>query len=487
MKNETVRKKMGKISIIMILISVTIASVFSIYDYVNENGRLKDTFNEITEPIPKRMADALQKPLWFIDKELARQLITVEMKNKRIYAVVLKDADGNLVIANKRDDKWEPVETTEKISGNFIARTEQVVYEKDFAGTVDIYFTTRFIDETLRELSIFMVIKVILMSICLVSALLLTVNISLVKPIASVIRGLDSVGSEVKSASELVASTGLSLTDGASRQAAGVEQVSSSLEEIASMTRQNAENVDHANTLMTETVHIVSEAAGFMTELNASMAEISKSSEETRKVIKAIEEIAFQTNLLALNAAVEAARAGAAGAGFAVVADEIRNLAIRSGKAAKNTADLIESSIKKIEYGSNMASKADEAFKRVSDGSNKVEKLLGEISAASREQATGIGQISRAMLDIDKVTQENASSAEETASAIGEINGQTELIQEFVSELVVLVGIKNGKKSSKSNQKISLSDKMKHRKITYESKRLLESESKKAVEFFGKW
>ncbi len=447
MKNETVRKKMGKISLIMVAIAISIASVFSVYDYVNEHRKLKDVFDEIIEPIPKRMADALQKPLWFMDKELARQLIKLEMKNKRVFAVVIKEAEGNLVIACKRDDKWEIVETAEKISGNFIARTEQIVYEKDFAGTVDIYFTTRFIDEALIKLSYFMVIKVILMSICLVSALLLTVNIFLVKPIASVIRGLDSVGSEVRSASEQVSSTGRCLTDGASRQAAGVEQVSSSLEEIASMTRQNAENVDHANTLMIETVHIVSEAAGFMTELNASMAEISKSSEETRKVIKAIEEIAFQTNLLALNAAVEAARAGAAGAGFAVVADEIRNLAIRSGNAAKNTADLIEASIKRIEYGSDMAFKADEAFKRVSDGSNKVEKLLGEISAASREQATGVGEISQVMLDIDKVTQENASSAEETASAIEEINGQAELIREFVAELVMLVGIKNGKKT----------------------------------------
>lgn len=487
MKSETVRKKMGKISLIMIIIAVSIAGLFSGYDYINENRKLTENFNEMIEPIPRRMADALQKPLWFMDKELARQLITVEMKNKRIYAVVVKEADGNMVVAHKRDDKWEIVETSEKITGDFILKTEQIVYEKDFAGTVDIYFTTRFIDEELRELSIFMVIKVILMSICLVSALLLTVNIFLVKPIAIVIRGLDSVGSEVKSASELVSATGKSLTDGASRQAAGVEQVSSSLEEIASMTRQNAENVDHANTLMIETVHIVSQASGFMTELNASMTEISKSSEETRKVIKAIEEIAFQTNLLALNAAVEAARAGSAGAGFAVVADEIRNLAIRSGKAAKNTADLIETSIKRIEYGSSMACKADEAFKRVSDGSKKVEKLLGEISAASREQATGVSEISQVMLDIDKVTQENASSAEETASAIEEINGQTDLIREFVSKLVILVGIKNGKRSGKTERTVSQSDSLKHRETTYESKRLLESEKKKQVEFFGEW
>ncbi len=178
------------------------------------------------------------------------------------------------------------------------------------------------------------------------------------------------------------------------------------------------------------------------------MEEISKASEETSKIIKTIDEIAFQTNLLALNAAVEAARAGEAGAGFAVVADEVRNLAMRAADAARNTAELIEGTVKKVNEGGELVATTNEAFTEVAESSSKVGELVGEIAAASNEQAEGIEQVNKAVVEMDKVVQQNAANAEESASASEEMNAQAEQMKAMVDQLVNVVGgAGNGKKN----------------------------------------
>ncbi len=267
---------------------------------------------------------------------------------------------------------------------------------------------------------------------------------SITKPVNRVVEGLTDGAEQVASASTQVASSAQSLAEGASEQAAGIEETSSSMEQMSSMTRQNAENANHANGLMGDTSRIIEEANRSMGDLNVSMMEISAASEETAKIIKTIDEIAFQTNLLALNAAVEAARAGEAGAGFAVVADEVRSLAIRAAQAAKDTANLIEGTVKKIKNGSELVSRTNEAFARVAAGARKVEELVGEISAASQEQAQGIQQINGAISEMDKVVQRNASGSEEAAAAAEELNAQAEQMKAFVQELVAVVGGQEG-------------------------------------------
>ena len=255
-----------------------------------------------------------------------------------------------------------------------------------------------------------------------------------------IIENLSKGSDEVSSASGQVSAAGQSLAEGASEQAAAIEETSSSLEEMSSMTRQNAEHATQADTLMKEANKIVGQANHAMEDLTVSMGEISKASEETFKIIKTIDEIAFQTNLLALNAAVEAARAGEAGAGFAVVADEVRNLAMRAAEAAKNTSNLIEGTVKKIKDGSDLVTTTNDTVTEVAASASKVAHLVGEIASASTEQAQGIDQINKAVAEMDKVVQQNAANAEESASAAVEMNAQAEQMKSIVGDLAALVG-----------------------------------------------
>jgi methyl-accepting chemotaxis protein len=209
---------------------------------------------------------------------------------------------------------------------------------------------------------------------------------------------------------------------------------------MSSMTRQNADNAQQANTLAGEARKAADKGTEAMTRMNSAIADIQKSSDQTAKIIKVIDEIAFQTNLLALNAAVEAARAGEAGKGFAVVAEEVRNLAMRSAEAAKNTSELIAESVKNSGNGVEIAGEVATILDEIVGGIGKTTDLVAEIAAASQEQAQGISQVNTAVTQMDKVTQQNAANAEESASASEELSSQAEQLNEMVAELTQLVG-----------------------------------------------
>jgi methyl-accepting chemotaxis protein len=264
-------------------------------------------------------------------------------------------------------------------------------------------------------------------------------SLSITRPINRIIAGLNDSADQVSLAAGQVSLASQQLAEGSTQQAASVEETSSSLVEMSSMTRQNADNAKGANTLITATGEIVERANTSMAELTRSMQAISTASDETAKIIKTIDDIAFQTNLLALNAAVEAARAGEAGAGFAVVADEVRNLAIRAADAAKNTSSLIENTLSKIKEGTGIVKKTEEDFAQVAAGTEKAKELMAEINAATQEQAQGVDQINQAVTEMDKVVQQNAANAEESASAAEELSSQSAHLKGIVGELVTLV------------------------------------------------
>ena len=263
---------------------------------------------------------------------------------------------------------------------------------------------------------------------------------SITGPLNMVIEGLSEASSQVAAASSEVASASQSLAEGTSQQAASLEETSASMEEISSMTMQNADNASQVKSLMDEVKQIVGKVDGQMNKMASAIAEVSKTSEETGKIIKTIDEIAFQTNLLALNAAVEAARAGEAGAGFAVVAEEVRNLALRSAEAAKNTSALIENTIATVRKSSELTLQTQEAFKENVLISGKIGNLVDEVEAASREQAKGVSQVSAAISEMDKVVQSAAANAEEAASASEEMNAQAEQMKGYVVDLREVVG-----------------------------------------------
>ena len=203
---------------------------------------------------------------------------------------------------------------------------------------------------------------------------------------------------------------------------------------------------------MEQAKETVDQMARATEELSEAIADIKSSSDETAKIIKTIDEIAFQTNLLALNAAVEAARAGDAGKGFAVVAEEVRNLAQRSAEAAKNTAEMIQSSVKNADNGVQVTERVSSALQQTVENAGKVAQLIGEIATASDEQAQGIDQINSAVSQMDTVTQQNAANSEEGASSAEELSSQAEEMHRIVQDLVGVVrGAARARREQDSN------------------------------------
>ncbi len=275
----------------------------------------------------------------------------------------------------------------------------------------------------------------------LISGLLISTFLtrSLTAPIKRIIHGLGSGAEQVTAASQQISQAGQQLAEGASQQASSLEETSSSLEEMASMTKQNADNATQANASMEETNKLVHSGLDSMQRMSAAMTAIRNNSEESAKIIKTIDDIAFQTNLLALNAAVEAARAGEAGKGFAVVAQEVRSLAQRSAEAAQSTSELIETSRQNTDEGVKIADEMSANLNAIQESSEKVTVQIREITSASREQSQGIDQVNTAVAEMDKVTQQTASNSEESASAAEELASQAEELNTMVADLIAVV------------------------------------------------
>ena len=362
-----------------------------------------------------------------------QQILAMDMKAFEFGEEMMKKKDGWISFSHNGIKKVANYKQSEKVG-----------------WTLCVSAVTREINAPVKRLSY--VNSAVTASVVLLAIVVILLLVrSTVNPIHDIANGLNKGSDKVALSSLQLSSASQVLADGSSQQAASIEEASSSLEEMASMTKQNAASAGTANDLMLEASNGVHQADNSMSDLITAMQDISKASDETSKIIKTIDEIAFQTNLLALNAAVEAARAGEAGAGFAVVADEVRNLAIRAADAARNTADLIKGTVHKVSEGSDLLESTNNAFQNVSEKTAKVGELVAEIAAASNEQAQGIEQINLAVVQMDKVVQANAAYSEESASASEDMRVQAEQMKDIVHRLVLLVG-KNRKTEQSPDQ-----------------------------------
>lgn len=252
---------------------------------------------------------------------------------------------------------------------------------------------------------------------------------NLVKLISQIRISVDSIAT----GSSQIASGNTDLSSRTEEQAASLEQTSASMQELSTTVKQNSDNARQANQLATSASEVAVRGGSAVSEVVDTMKAISASSTKISEIVSVIDGIAFQTNILALNAAVEAARAGEQGKGFAVVAGEVRTLAQRSAQAAKEIKQLIEDSVGKVAIGSSQVERAGATMQEIVSSVRRVTDIMGEISAASEEQATGIDQVNRAVSQMDEVTQQNAALVEEAAAAAGSLEEQASQLAQAVS------------------------------------------------------
>jgi len=253
----------------------------------------------------------------------------------------------------------------------------------------------------------------------------------------NILNGIQTSTSQVSTGAKQVADGAQALAQGSTEQAASVQELSSSIAEIASKTKENAETAGKTSKLSESIKQNALKGSTQMDEMIGAVKEINDASQSISKIIKTIDDIAFQTNILALNAAVEAARAGQHGKGFAVVAEEVRNLASKSAEAARDTGDMIQNSMEKAEFGSQIAGDTAESLKEIVSGISESSELISEIARSSEEQSLGISQINTGIDQVAQVVQQNSATAEQSAAASEEMSSQSTMLEELISQFKI--------------------------------------------------
>lgn len=388
-------------------------------------------------------------------KDVEANIADYERHNKEYLSGNLKPGEKQLY--DKVDAAW----TSFKVLGAKVIQYSKSGAPEDHAKMVEIFFrdcpeAAKTYDQAMTELVAFQkssgvnyvkeaqsttgrtdgaVLVIIVLGVITGLSISVSFAFSLSKSITAVSTELAHGANHVTEAAEQIASSSQALSQAALEQASSLEETVATMEELTSMVQVNTQNAKQAASLASSTREIAIKGEKEIMTLIESIQSISSDSKRIAEITSVIDDIAFQTNLLALNAAVEAARAGEQGKGFAVVAEAVRNLAQRSAESAKNIASLIDSSVQKIEAGSEQANHGGEVLAEIVSAVKKVADLNVEIAGASEEQANGIAQIGKAMNQLDQITQQNAAASEEAASSADQLSSQSESLMENVLSL----------------------------------------------------
>ncbi|MBU1054672.1 MAG: methyl-accepting chemotaxis protein [Proteobacteria bacterium] len=357
----------------------------------------------------------------------------------KIFKNITEKKDVVEVISSGKIDIYAP-----QIVNSDCIRCHHNWKQGNVGGVLSLSYDLSELNLIVSDLTKKMTIGSIIILIAVSAIIYMLMKWTVSRPINAIIRDLVDSASQTSSSANQTSTASDSLASNAFQQAASIDETSVSIDEVSSMTANNAENASEANDLMLQAKNVMDSSNKAMQELIDAMKEISDTNEETYKIIKTIDEIAFQTNLLALNAAVEAARAGEAGSGFAVVADEVRSLAMRAASAAKVTSEMLEGTRKRVSKGVEFVNVTESAFKSALEITGKTAVLLNDISSASKEQHEGMDIVTKAVQELDKVTQQNAIDAEKAAEIARSMEQQSEMLNKHISTLVHLV--EGGKK-----------------------------------------
>ena len=428
----------SKTIILVIIITSIVLIAFGAFDYIQVQKDMTTDLEESAKIIADRLSKTLVDPLWDMEMDKINNVIKAEMAEKRVFAVLVEES-GSVSTGRIRDENWEIIETDKDVEGKFIRSKRKLEKDGDVLGFVHVLNTPKFMEKALFRALMVVVFKMVFQNLLLIIALFIIIRQIIVKPLLDVIKGLSESSIHVDRATDTVNRSSGQLSESTSSQAAHVQETSSALEQLTAMSHKNSENAMEANEFIKKSSEVVSRSNESMNRVTDAIADISNASAETQKIVKNIDEIAFQTNLLALNAAVEAARAGEAGAGFAVVADEVRNLAMRSAEAARNTASLIESTVKKVDEGSSLVKATYDDFAGVVEAVSKTKSLISEISNANKEQFIGIDEINKALTEIDTITQQIAQVSSETSDASEDLSSLSTDMAKFVHSLSAMI------------------------------------------------
>lgn len=436
------RSILFKISMIILPITTLLLFATAFFYHIRTKDRMLKRLESLAEIASDRLSKNLVTPLWDVSDASIMDTLKSEMTEERIYAILIVGAEEEQTVSHgsKRGANWNAEPTNETITGNYIVERRTVRKGKNTLGTVEVYFTRKFMDRELRNNLAFIGASVFVLELVMFLSLYFTLKCFLIKPINQITYGLNECALQVSDTADDVSSNSQVLSQSAVDQAASVEETSSSLEEMTAMSKETENLTAGAEKLMNENIAKSAQSLKALIQLTIEMSQIEADSGQMSQIIKNIDEIAFQTNLLALNAAVEAARAGEAGAGFAIVADEVRNLAMRATEAASNTQMLLDNTVQRVVHAARSIKTVNSDFESIIESATVLGEKTASITQATKEQARGIEQVNIAAIEIDRRTQQVAAASEESAAASEELSLQAFEMKRYVLDLVSIIG-----------------------------------------------